>query len=173
MVRRCGFSMLSPKKPDFPRYGKFPLDGNPWIQLTHKGGFDGTERLGFSQLIFTRPSTDSQRLIYVQDRKSEILELPPLRVIDIGPCLRTESTIFPPTTLIDLSTFTTSRHRISRVFEMSGAIYGGTPSLTVSPDGHYLAYAQVDSLMPTLCLSEIGKSRCSTPIYTGLQSSGI
>jgi len=145
-------SMVSPKKPDFPKYGKFH-----WMeiltQLTHNGGFDGTERPGFSQLVFTRPSTDSQRLIYVQDRNPRSWSWPPLRVIGIGLCLRTASTIFPPTTLIDLSIFTTSRHTASvESLEMSGAIYGGTPSLTISPDGHYLAYAQVDSFNADLVL---------------------
>jgi len=141
------------KKTGLPQIWKVPLDGNPWIQLTHKGGFDGTERLGFSQLIFTRPSTGFSTLDLRTGQESEILELASVksyRYWAMSPDGIYYFSAADTHRFINFYDFKT--HRISRVFEMSGAIYGGTPSLTVSPDGHYLAYAQVDSFNADLVL---------------------
>jgi Tol biopolymer transport system component len=41
---------------------------------------------------------------------------------------------------------------ITRVTEINGSLFSGTPSLTVSPDGRYLAYAEVDSYNGSLVL---------------------
>lgn len=142
------------KKTGQPQIWKIPLNGTPWTQLTHKGGFDGTERPGFAQLLFTRqPSTGFTILDLRSGQESEISELASVKSYRYWDLSRNGIYYFSGDDMHRFINFyDLETHRISRVSEMSGAIYGRTPSLTVSPDGHYLAYAQVDSFNADLVL---------------------
>jgi hypothetical protein len=45
-------------------------------------------------------------------------------------------------------------HHITQIVEIEGELFSGTPSLTVSPNENYLAYAQVDLFNAELELAE-------------------
>jgi Tol biopolymer transport system component len=132
------------------------LDGSRWTQLTRNGGMDGLEVPGTNELLYTLPEGPGFWLLNLRTgQESVIPALANIRTYRYWALSRdgvyyvSGSKMHSSVNFYDFAT-----HRITPVTEIEGPLYSGTPSLTVSPDGHFLAYAQVDSFHAGLVLAE-------------------
>jgi Tol biopolymer transport system component len=135
---------------------KVSRDGSLWTQLTRNGGFDGTELPEQSKLLFTlQRSPGFWMLDLLTNREAVIPELANVesyRYWAISP--EGLYYVFNQDAPSSIRFYDFKLRHTTKVAEIAGALYSGTPSLTVSPDGHYLAYAQVDSFREDLMLAE-------------------
>lgn len=132
------------------------LDGTLWTQLTRNGGFDGTALQGKPQLMFTLPRARGIRMFDLRSGEESVV--PGLASVKTyrywtasptGIYYVSDGGAHVPVYFYDFQ-----KHNITRVAEIHGALFSGTPSLTVSPDGHYLAYAEVNSFNAGLVLAD-------------------
>ena len=135
---------------------RISLDGALWTQMTRNGGFDGTELAGRSQLLFARPRDpgfwDLDLRSGQEAQIPELADVKSYRYWAVSPAGIFYVSTSNPRSQINFYDFKT--HRITKIIEMEGELFSGTPSLTVSPDGNYLVYAQVDSFSAELELAE-------------------
>jgi Tol biopolymer transport system component len=133
---------------------KTSLDGTLWTQLTRNGGFDAAELPGNQQLLFSLPRAAG---FWTLDfRSGDESVIPALTAVKSyrywtasprGVYYVSGGSQHAPINFYDFRT-----QGITRVAEINGSLFSGTPSLTVSPDGRYLAYAEVDSYNGSLVL---------------------
>jgi Tol biopolymer transport system component len=135
---------------------RVPLDGTPWTQLTQNGGFQEKELPVASQLLFTLPVSPGFWMLNLRSgQESVIPELASVKsyrywtISSSGLYYVSGGDTPSPVNFYDFKT-----RRITPVSKIEGALFSGTPSLTISSDGQYLAYAQVDGFNADLMLAE-------------------
>ena len=137
---------------------KISLEGSLWTQLTRHGGMDGLEVPGKDELVYTLLESPGFWILDLRTGKESVIpalaNVRSYRYWALSPdgiyyvSGNNKNTRY----LVNFYDFTT--HHITPIFEIERPLYSGTPSLSVSPDGHYLAYAQVDSFHANLVLAE-------------------
>jgi Tol biopolymer transport system component len=151
---QSGFLYVVSRRTGQLQIWKVSLDGTLWTQLTYNGGFDAAELHGSPQLLFTLPRAPGFWTLALHSGGESVI--PALASVNSyrywaaspsGIYYASGGSPHPPINFYDFFT-----QNITRVAEIKGSLFTGTPSLTVSPDGHYLAYAEVDSFDAGLIL---------------------
>src|SRR5262245_8107430 len=137
---------------------KAPIEGGPMTQVTKEGGFEGFESADGKFFYFTKRSWDAELWRVPVSGGEEVSVLGPGKyisrrnwaLIDRGVYFSVAET--PARQVIEFFSFDT--RKVSHVFTPEKQLAGATPGLSVSQDGRWLLYTQVDQRGSDIMLLE-------------------
>jgi len=137
---------------------KAPVEGGTMMQVTKNGAFEGFESADGKFFYFTKRSWDAELWRVPANGGEEVSVLGPGKLISRRNWALTDRGVYfavaetPARQVIEFFSFDTGK--VSRVFTPEKQLVSATPGLSVSPDGHWLLYTQVDQRGSDIMLLE-------------------
>jgi Tol biopolymer transport system component/DNA-binding winged helix-turn-helix (wHTH) protein len=139
---------------------KRTLDGRPPVQVTSNGGFAAFESLDGKSIYYTKFDNKGIWQVPVDGGpETQIVDDPPgdyWGYFAVGPdgLYFIADTGTPPKHKPGFKFFDSATRKITVMGDMEKGPYEGAPGLSVSPDGKYLIYVQVDEVRNNLMMAE-------------------
>jgi Tol biopolymer transport system component/DNA-binding winged helix-turn-helix (wHTH) protein len=137
---------------------KAPVEGGPVMQVTKNGAFEGFESVDGKFLYFTKRSWDAELWRVPVTGGEEVSVFGPGKFISRRNWALTDRGVYfavsetPARQVIEFFSFDT--RKVTPVFTPEKQLVGATPGLSVSPDGRWLLYTQVDQRGSDIMLVE-------------------